>query len=789
MDRRARDGQRVDSSATTAAPSRERTAASTVHRLQRENEDLRYEYLRLKQRNEKLEQELRDARVELREAASKGREPVSQEVQLLQERCRLLAERLHSVMRDNQVTESSSVQFLLRSRVEENRFLRRGLQGMLSELSEDAAAVVDNAKDEEGNLHTGAIYRLIIAVSNAWQAHLAAAKLEKARSRLALEQGVSVMGELRTALEDVTRTLFDISSSLLADAGCDDDPLPVPQRCAYTSASTIRSCATPSLYYRRRAEASSLGAMNTAHHSVHRNDSSPPIEAASALASVSLVESSEVLAQNLEWTCDILKACMRGVSEVLSHISRATEELKAPSLLHRHCHGSRGREPLSRMLPSLTDLSVSPEMKDLLESFLQDLSNMKQRSAQEQDDMARQLAREVEHHFSTSVQYEQRIKMLEAECARLLKYSERVAADTTAAPEQAPLPKASPTGIPGGIASPDATENRRERSPFVTPERYRRTRETSLSSNSRVRYPAHSPRATRFTYSDAARAGDSSSSRRDVFHKYQGITRRMKDTTVSERSSPPSLHSIDGANRAFGGVERPQFSHFGDPNASKIARKYSKGILVSPTQTERSKLQPERRRSMSTKATDAPHYTFTQTVSSVSSTSVLESPPPSSLPQQRQGGQLFFTASSTLQDGAFSSSSPREVARLSPPPDKKNPPTMSQQLYDEAAAEFFSVDPIITEGPPSTPRSFAHGVNTTISSHATTPLQRLQFSPTRPQSPLSQPPSVHLHASAQGDSTPSIWHRIKEEARSRERFTSTAESILFGTPCSASSIE
>ncbi|KAG5474466.1 hypothetical protein LSCM1_03250 [Leishmania martiniquensis] len=484
--------KRIDATSRTRTPSAI-SGGSVLQSLQNENDALRSELLRSKQREAQLQQQLEDlhrvAEQVVREAATSSKE----QVRALEERCRLLAERLVGSKREEQVTETAHVGFLLRSQIEERRFLKRGLEAMLEVLvnaggratsacrvGELSASALPRplGEEREAEVHTGDLYRLVMTVSDVLQGHTASEKLEKARIRLTLEQATSLLDELRDAVEDATRTAFDaaVQASFACDgfttftAGGDalqlSPVLMVPGTRPATKAPSA-SDFTPAPRRRDQQDHRPDGAT-----SLRCQDAGASPCAYSAIAP----SASAQFTLELEWVCDVLKACMKGAAEVRTLIGAAAEGLKAPPPpIERRRDASDRSSATEHVLPLAS--GASPEMNALLRSFLEDLCIIKQRAARQQEDMARQLAHEVERHFQSTQQYEQRIKLLEAECARLLGYVGRQAS----APPTRTSAAVSADLMPALMPVLDTA---------VTPERYVASRDvSSLSERRRARPP------------------------------------------------------------------------------------------------------------------------------------------------------------------------------------------------------------------------------------------------------------------------------------------------------------
>ncbi|KAG5499966.1 hypothetical protein GH5_04106 [Leishmania sp. Ghana 2012 LV757] len=494
--------KQIAATARTRTPSAN-SGASVLQSLQNENDALRSELLRSKQHEAQLQRQLNDlhrvAEQIVREAAMSTKE----QVRALEERCRLLADRLVGSKREEQVTETARVAFLLRSQIEERRFLKRGLEAMQEvlagtgghtasasrsgQLSTNAPLRLLDDEEWEAEVHTGDLYRLMMTVSDALHGHTASEKLEKARIRLTLEQAASLLGELCDAVEDATRAAFDaaVQASVVYDGGTTfaaggdalqlSSVLMVPRATPATTAQNA-SGFTPAHRHGDRP----AGSADTAS-SLRRQDAGASPFAYSAIAP----SASAQLALELEWVCDVLKACMKGAAEVRALIETAVEGLKAPPPLLERRQDVGDRSSTAEHVHPLAS-AASPEMNALLRSFLEDLCIIKQRAARQQEDMARQLAREVERHFQSTQQYEQRVKLLEAECTRLLGYVERQATQRSGvdAVTQSPIRRSaaeSATLMPALVPIQDTR---------VTPERYVASCDVSKVSEPRRARPS-----------------------------------------------------------------------------------------------------------------------------------------------------------------------------------------------------------------------------------------------------------------------------------------------------------
>ncbi|KAG5500550.1 hypothetical protein JKF63_03644 [Porcisia hertigi] len=426
--------KQVTASARTRTPS---VNSRILRDLQSENETLRSELLQSKQYRAQLQRQLKDLRTASDKVVREVTASCQEQVHALEERCRLLADRLVGWKRGEQLTETARVGFLLRSQIEERRFLRRGLEAMQEVLAGAGGGVVSSPTSGQprasvstgpedgsrgGEVHTGDLYRLMMTVSDALQVYIASAKLEKARIRLNLEQAASLLDELHDAVKGATRTAFD--AAVQTSAFCDGDVFP-------PSSLLAAQPGTPS------ASAQSAGLFVPVHYRLGGFDGHPtgsaditlsvrgqdPTASSFAHPGPAPLPAAQ-LSLELEWVCDVLKACMRSADEVGTLIGAAAEGLKAlPPLLQQRCDAGDHSSTSGQLYPLAS--SANPEIDALLRSFMEDLCRIKQQAARQQDDMARQLAQEVDRHFQSTEQYEQRMKLLEAECARLLRYVER----------------------------------------------------------------------------------------------------------------------------------------------------------------------------------------------------------------------------------------------------------------------------------------------------------------------------------------------------------------------------
>ncbi|KPI87863.1 hypothetical protein ABL78_3020 [Leptomonas seymouri] len=457
--------------AARTKPPSANSRASLFERLQSENEKLRLELLQAQQKNVSLQQQLDSLRTNTNQIVKDAVAVNGEQMHALEERCHILADRLVASKRDEQVSESARVVFLLRSQQEERRFLKRGLEAMIEALTGAQTPVLHKATEDTEELHTGTVYRLLMTASNALLERVAAAKLEKARARLMLEHASSTMSELQKALHDATRATFEAvahASSLeetLLSGGGRDVPQVLTMQSRGTAFSTLRSgFTTPSPYRRPNADSSSHVDESGGNNASHAGSSAHWTAAPASLQ----------LSEELEWVCDVLKACVQGMREVDNDLKAAGKELAVPP-------PSQLQQPAASEISESTALhtsnvlplaeAASPEMNGLLCSFLVDLSAVKKEAARQQEEMARQLAHQVDRHYRSTQQYEERIKLLEAECTRLLRYVERVSMERAKSSSTPPAAAATEASLPTPAApSLVAPYQRQQQQPSSLPQ-------------------------------------------------------------------------------------------------------------------------------------------------------------------------------------------------------------------------------------------------------------------------------------------------------------------------------
>ncbi|KAG5498391.1 hypothetical protein JIQ42_03197 [Leishmania sp. Namibia] len=897
--------KQIAATARTRTPSAN-SGASVLQSLQNENDALRSELLRSKQHEAQLQRQLNDlhrvAEQIVREAAMSTKE----QVRALEERCRLLADRLVGSKREEQVTETARVGFLLRSQIEERRFLKRGLEAMQEVLAGTGGRTafasrsgqlstnapprpLDDDDEREAEVHTGDLYRLMMAVSDALHGNIASEKLEKARTRLTLEQATSLLDELCDAVEDATRAAFDaaVQASVVCDGGTTfatgadalqlSSVLMVPRATPATTAQNA-SGFTPAHRHGDRP----AGSADTAS-SLRRQDAGASPFAYSAIAP----SASAQLALELEWVCDVLKACMKGAAEVRALIVTAVEGLKAPPPLLERRQDAGGRSSTVEHVHPLAS-AASPEMNALLRSFLEDLCIIKQRAARQQEDMARQLAREVERHFQSTQQYEQRVKLLEAECTRLLGYVERQATQRSGvdAVTQTPTRRSaaeSATLMPALVPIQDTR---------VTPERYvascdvskvsepRRARPSGKLSAAPSRAPLDdqrtSPRVSgrprpKEPQSPAPWASVSHAMEVDhPGHANHHISSHysLPDLSLNRPSSPskpsptavpivpsPAASSIWSAHRgervgpprraleATRPTPRPR-SRLLSPAPSPVYPQAPPTASASTTPPH--SLSPWRRSTTASTSSrprgTVPFRTDTPTATPPSGPSAFKrrfSVPPDNavgglVPSQKRNR----TAAAALTTAESPVITAAAVPRTSTPlPSDTSIATsrrgqemsgchtrLSQELYEEAAADLFSLNSSISADAlsalssvrrPRLESSRISDIDSTAVMRTPSPRRpvkrpsyfngtspgkdaalRIGQQPHTPPAPLSRVLSGHAPGGGSGvdtsrgvetPSTPPIWRRIKEEASfHRQQLSSPtagdAASMLFGTP-------
>ncbi|TPP40410.1 hypothetical protein CGC20_12975 [Leishmania donovani] len=775
------------------------SGVSVLQSLQNENDALRSELLRVKQHKAHMQRQLHDLRAvaerTAREAAMSGKE----QVRALEERCRLLADRLVGSKREEQVTETARVGFLLRSQIEERRFLKRGLEAMqevLANVDGSAASVsrIDHpstnasthpeGKEPEGEVHTGDLHRLMMTVSGSLHAHTASAKLEKARIRLTLEQAASLVDELHDAVEDAARAAFDaaVQANVACDAGTTSPAggdvfqlssvLMVP--CG-APASAVQNASSFTPAHRRGGghDGYLAGSADAASSLRHQGAGAFPLA-----YSLMTPPSSAQLGLELEWVCDVLKACMKGAAEVRALIGAAAEGLRAPlPLLQRRCDAG-DRSSTTEQAPPLAS-AASPEMNALLRSFLEDLWTLKQQAARQQEDMARQLAQEVERHFQSTQQYEQRVKLLEAECARLLFYVERQATqrpgvDATTQTSSRQNATVSETLMPALVPVQDTP---------VTPERYVASRDVAKLSERRSARPPRKP-PPHHGGNDPARAN------RDTTSYYF-----QKGLSFSQPSSPskPSRATAPNAPSPAASAIR---SAYGDQKSLSAAA-LDDGVYA---------VAIARHGTVSCRLLDSNAFLCVVYIQKTFST------------------RPAITAAAVPRD---STPSPSGTSVATPRPGRETSrhcTHLSQQIYSEAAADVFSFHSTTFGGAPSALSSVRHlqsessrmsDVGSTAEVQTPSPRRPVRLSlylnraspgeaaVLRTARQLHTPPSpvsavlsghvlgddstVGISRQAETPSTPPIWRRIKEEASfQRQHLPSPIAggdaSSLFGTP-------
>lgn len=922
---------------TAAAPPRQRPApssagASVLRSLQAENDSLRSDVLRERQRSAQLQQELTDVRVAAEQVVRESAASTAEQMRALQERCRLLADRLVAKKREEQLAETARVGFVLRSQLEERRFLKRALEEMQQALAAPSSpsAQPDRASSARGGaevaqareeVHTGELYRLMMSVSDALHTYMAAAKLEKARTRLAFERATAVVDELRCAMGDATRTAFD--AAVLAGHMEDD-----------TAAAGV-GVAAPAGDVFEPSSFLVLPRDSTRGGSLAVPATPPPPSSTHAWVAPSPAGQ---LAVELEWVCDILKACVRGAAEAHTLLGTAAEGLKAPPL---HLASSQQEDQLASVaFPATT--GASAEMSALLRSFFRDLCALKRHAAQQQESMARQLAHEVEQHFHSTQQSAQRIQLLEAECARLLRHAEREARVTPARDATTQTPKRLKAGVPvrpRPVAEPPVTPERytaphvssEAATPFSPAQESRAARSKPPAAPADALAPAAAAvRASLPPTSAVAPTAEAGHATRALFSNYQDPphTRALtppRDAAQRAVRDPVARHPVTASAAAGASLRTSRNSSFhhaaaeGEPSLTvspqrkssaaaialwasyrardeQAARRPSPTALLSPPRTSSQHLlspppapppayrtaytaaahhptatasgssatraaashSPQRRSATVSAPPRRPAATTTTapapaavrcslsvaTLSSVSTSSDQLSPPP----RQRPGTEGLVAShprspppsaarmvSSELAPPPPSSQEPPSI----PPPRASTPPPaeastravtaavgagphrrrLSQQLYDEAAADVFSstsssgsaiphdADSSVRRHRPGAPRASDAGVKTpsprrpvrlnsrvadTSPGGGQGPLRSPMRSSTGLSTPLrSTSGGLGVEGRAEPRSTPHIWRRIQAEVSWQQQqqqhtlpspIVGGEPSALFGTP-------
>lgn len=682
------EGQRRSTGGSHTRPPPANTSRSLLHSLQSENETLRSDLLRAQQQGVSLQHQLDVLRSSTDQIVRDAVAVSGEQVRALEERCRLLAERLVAFKRDGQVSESAQVTFLLRAQLEERRFLKRGLTAMLESLAGAAAAEAEasvlSAAAADDGAHTGTLYRLVMAASNALLEHTAAAKLEKARTRLALEHAASVLEEVHGAIQNATRAAFEAArhaesveeallNSVQTGGGSSGDGPPL-----LTAASSLRGgFLTPSPARRVKADNS----LNTPRAAGDRTSTSLNGTTTTWMAPPATLP----LSEELEWVCDVLKACMRGVRDVGSDIATAAAELRAPLPTTSSSSPARhGPEDAALHAPKPPPLSeaASPEMNALLRSFFDDLAAVKQKASVQQEEMARQLAQEVQRHYASTQQYEERIQLLERECAGLLRYTERVAEENarrqqlstsptepTAAPQAQRQPSVrAQRSVAGGTnglsaAAPSFVEEEKDEGNRVTPERVTvRPHDTTIMTT-----PAPSPRERskprqlRHTATDTS-VTDSSQQQAHPAHSSRATSKPAR--RARHRDAAHGRNGDDAAAKPPSKVDAvPRQSPFRETaRPARSVASAEKPVLLSPRREPPPQLPPSRPTTPSAAARALWSY------------------------YQSRNSSLLGDASAVVGDSPRSRLSQRVMSPAPPPPPPPPPPPAPLAARSSTAA-------------------------------------------------------------------------------------------------------
>lgn len=404
---------------------------SLLRSLQHENEALRDELLRTKQERDHARQQL--GRVNWQQsaaafakssAAAQRRAHDASQIAALRARCEQLANRLVACVRNQQLSQSSEVLFLLRMQQEERRYVCVALVEMLESLNDfgGTGSFTCSPLPSEGEIPAGATCRLVEQLADALQARTALHKLAKAWSRIPLERASAIVREMQEIIAEATRAVYSSWSILTASPMYSTEPTPL----RWSSGSPYKQAETS------RVEASKL--------------TNPSVM------------------EDMSWACDVLKACYRGLADVQTLHDTALKELSL------HVSDILGADtPRAAMGPR------TEGTKALLDSVLADVQAVTARSSRFQERLTRRLTMELQRHYEAAKHFEERIQQLDSENSRLLTTA---AVPVAAPPHSAGAPRQNDTKVSRALAlhnssgelEPDGLPP--SATPVITPERH-----------------------------------------------------------------------------------------------------------------------------------------------------------------------------------------------------------------------------------------------------------------------------------------------------------------------------
>ncbi|CAD2218792.1 hypothetical protein AGDE_12969 [Angomonas deanei] len=262
-----------------------------------------------------------------------------------------------------------------------------------------------NATSGEGPIHAGTVTRLTMTLSDSIQQRSAELQLEKASVLLLVEKAMKLAAELQSAMMEATRSIYSCTSFLAEKE--EEAPIPI----THTSAAGMLD---------------------------------------SLLSRTDLRESegARALTTELEWSSDVLKATYRGIGEVVELLKKSVDQLATSTPLVQPA------DRPDRLATRVTALGTSAELERLLGGLVNSLRELKSRGQRQQDQLVRRLSHELQSHYESAKQYEQRIRALEEENTRLLTSMKLPSAGQPQTyDEEAPQPY--PSSVSEGATSPE----------------------------------------------------------------------------------------------------------------------------------------------------------------------------------------------------------------------------------------------------------------------------------------------------------------------------------------------
>lgn len=522
--------------------------------LQQENDGLRYQLLQTERERDRQSRQLDVAseqlvalREQLREqqraaainttaaaaathvsAISGDSTTTSVEVQRLQGRCEALAQRLLAAVRDRQLSESTETFFFLRTQQEERRYLCEALEAVVADLGVESVEArrarqramygansssnkADNSDNSNGvggdttaiasgGLHAGTVSELVLLVADAVASREAHAKIETARARLSLEAAAALLAELQEMTERVARAVYGTSSALMdtleltygEEEGQEDGE---GDGYGYSGGGGVGSFLDRSYGAVRQQQQQHRGGSTA-------GDSPLPLPSRLTTARHSasrLSATADGAVGGLEWACDVLRACVKGIAAARARVGEAAAVMSLPPDQHQQhqqhqyqyfLNGGIDHRTGSALVAVPDGGGVSHETERLILSLARDLQAASARAAADRAALTRRLAAELQRHRETAQQYEARVRQLEAEAAaataalvkadqQLQQQQQRsapvpVAVTAVVAPQAATAATTPAATTARGADRPSSRylSSRSQRSVTTTPERY-----------------------------------------------------------------------------------------------------------------------------------------------------------------------------------------------------------------------------------------------------------------------------------------------------------------------------